>query len=268
MDASEVPPSGNATRPAGAPGSPPIPDAVWSFRGYHLEGSNFATALIHLYRAEVTRANSWRSRLDVTTNWAVVSTAAAISFAFAQPNTHHSVIILITILVTLFLFIEARRYRYYELWSYRIRIIEIDFFAAMLIPPFKPRVDWSQNLAQSLVNPQFPISIWEAFGRRLRHTYMWVYLVLGIAWLAKLLLYPEGITSLEELLQRSSMGALKGWAVLLLHFIFYTVLIAIGLWTRQMQKATGEVLHRRAGAIRDLTSDIDQEERAEPVEEP
>lgn len=260
MSASELPPGGNPPRAAGPDD---LPNEVWTYRGYHLEASNFATALVHLYRAEITRANAWRSRLDVTTNWAVISTGAAISFAFAQPTTHHGVIMLITVLVTLFLFIEARRYRYYELWSYRIRIIEIDFFAAMLTPPFKPRPDWSQNLAQSLVNPQFPITMWEAFGRRLRRNYMWMYLVLELSWIAKLVLFPEGITSFDEIIQRSALGALKGWAVLLLHIIFYSVLIAIMIWTQQMRRSSGEVLHRRAGDIRDLTSDIDSERQAE-----
>ena len=32
----------------------------------------FANAMIHFYRAEVTRANVWRQRLDATTNWAVI----------------------------------------------------------------------------------------------------------------------------------------------------------------------------------------------------
>src|SRR5262245_17025546 len=102
------------------------------------DASNLNTAMVHLYRAEVTRANSWRARLDVTTNWALLSTAAAISFAFGQQNTHHSVIILNTLLITLFLFLEARRYRYYELWSYRVRLMESDFFAPLLVSPFRP----------------------------------------------------------------------------------------------------------------------------------
>jgi uncharacterized membrane protein len=255
MNRSDVSSGADAGRPAGSPQGP-VADMVWSYRGYQLEGSNFATALVHLYRGEITRANAWRTRLDVTTNWAIVTTVAAISFAFAQPDTHHSVIILITVLVTLFLFIEARRYRYFELWSYRIRLIETDFFAAMLVPPFRPRADWSQNLAQSLMNPQFPISIWEAFGRRLRRNYMWIYLVLGLAWISKLLLFPEGISTIDELFQRTAMGALKGWVVILIQLLFYGWLIAIGIFTYGMQKSSGEVLRQQRRAIYDLTSNI------------
>ncbi|HSM70315.1 MAG TPA: DUF2270 domain-containing protein, partial [Anaerolineales bacterium] len=89
-------------------------EPVWTYRGYKLKASEFVTSMVHFFRAEVSRANVWRQRLDTTTNWAVVSTGATLSIAFSQPTIHHSIIILNTLLVTWFLFIEARRYRYYE----------------------------------------------------------------------------------------------------------------------------------------------------------
>ena len=106
-------------------------EPVWTYRGYRLKTSEFVTAMVHFFRAEVTRANVWRQRLDTTTNWAVVATGATLSIAFSQSNVHHSVILLNTLLVLWFLFIEARRYRYYELWSYRVRLTETDFYAAI-----------------------------------------------------------------------------------------------------------------------------------------
>ena len=78
----------------------------------------------HYYRAEIQRSNVWRSRLDTTTNWAVVTVAASITFVFAAPENHWGVFLLVMLLVMLFLFIEARRYRYYELWSLRARLME------------------------------------------------------------------------------------------------------------------------------------------------
>ena len=137
--------------------------------------------MMHYYRAEIQRSNTWRTRLDATTNWAVITTGAAITFALARPDNHFGVIILNTLLVTLFLWIEARRYRYYELWSYRARLLETDFFAAMLIPPFTPRAEWGEPLEKSLLQPDFPISVWEAFGRRLRRNYLWIFVVPGSA---------------------------------------------------------------------------------------
>ena len=159
-------------------------DSVWSYRGYQLRSSEFNTAMVHLYRGEVARANVWRQRLDATTNWAVIVTGAAISVAFSEGVGNHGVIILSTLLITIFLYLEARRYRYYELWSYRVRLIETNFYAAMLVPPFGPAPEWAEKLAHTLLQPSFPISVWEAFGRRLRRNYGWLYLVLALAWLA------------------------------------------------------------------------------------
>ena len=221
-------------------------EPVWTYRGYRLRPSEFTTAMVHLFRAEITRANVWRQRLDATTNWAVVTTGATITFAFSQSLGHHSVIILNTLLVTLFLFIEARRYRYYELWSYRVRLMETDFFGAMLVPPFRPAPDWAESLAENLLHPDFPISMWEAFGRRYRRNYMWIYLVLGLAWLAKVLLHPTVATSWSELIARGAIGGLPGWLVLTVGVIFNGLLMLIGLLTVGLQHATGEVLPRYA----------------------
>jgi len=219
-------------------------DAIWMYQGTQLRTSDVNTAMVHLYRAEVTRANSWRSRLDVTTNWAILSIAAAVSFAFSQPETHHSVIILNALLTTVFLFIEARRYRYYELWSYRVRLMETDFYAALLVPPFSPDADWAKKLAENLLHPQFTISIWEAVGRRLRRNYVWIYLMLLIAWLAKLLLYPASIESWEQIITRARMGIVPGWLVMSIVVIFYASLLVVALATRGLRQAAGEIFPR------------------------
>lgn len=232
----------NATQEIAADGVMPIVSDGWSFRGYRMRSGEFNAAIIHLYRAEITRANTWRNRLDVTTNWALVATSAAITFAFGDQSAHHSVIILSTLMTTLFLFIEARRYRYYELWSYRIRLIETDYFAAMLVPPFGPDPTWAKQLSDSLLNPQFPITMWEAFGRRFRRNYMWIYLVLGLAWIAKIILYPEVITGIPDLFNRASMGVIPGWLVLLVGLGFNGALFVIGVLTWTLRQATGEIL--------------------------
>ena len=132
-------------------------EPVWTYRGYQLRPSEFTTAMVHFFRAEVQRANVWRQRLDTTTNWAVITTGAAISFAFSRTLAEdHKVIILNVLLVTLFLYIEARRDRYYELWSYRVRLMETDFFAAMLVPPFHPAPDWLRPWPRVCSIPSYP----------------------------------------------------------------------------------------------------------------
>lgn len=225
---------------------PPLdPDEpVWTYRGYRLKTSEFVTAMVHFFRAEVQRANVWRQRLDTTTNWAVVATGATLSVAFSQPDIHHSIIILNTLLVIWFLFIETRRYRYYELWSYRVRLMETDFYAAMLVPPFHPSPEWAESLAENLLSPSFPISIWEAFGRRLRRNYAWIFIILYASWVAKIWLFPEPARGWEEFVQRSAVGPVPGGVMIALGFGFYAFLLFVGLATISMTKATGEVLPR------------------------
>lgn len=226
---------------------PPIPqeeEAVWTYRGYRLKTSEFVTAMVHLFRSEIQRANVWRQRLDTTTNWAVVATGATLSISFSQPNVHHGVIILNTLLVTWFLFIEARRYRYYELWSYRVRLMETDFFAAMLVPPFHPSPEWAESLAENLLSPSFPISMWEAFGRRLRRNYLWIFLILYVSWMGKSYLFPDPAASLQEFIQRGAVGPIHGAVMIALGIVYHLFLLLIAIGTVGMNKATGEVLPR------------------------
>ncbi|HEX9839095.1 MAG TPA: DUF2270 domain-containing protein [Anaerolineales bacterium] len=222
----------------------PADEPVWTYRGYRLKSGEFVTAMVHFFRAEVNRANVWRQRLDTTTNWAVVSTGATLSIAFSQPDIHHAIIILNTLLVMWFLFIEARRYRYYELWSYRVRLMETDFYAAMLVPPFHPSPEWAESLAENLLAPSFPISMWEAFGRRLRRNYLWIFLILYASWAAKIWLFPVPATTLAEFIHRSAAGPVSGEMMILLGFVVYSFLILVAIATISMTRATGEILPR------------------------
>lgn len=233
-------------------------EPVWTYRGYELKAGEFTTAMVHLFRAEVQRANIWRQRLDTTTNWAVVTTGALISFAFSQTQGSAVVVLLNMALVTMFLVIEARRYRYYELWSYRIRLMETDFFAAMLVPPFHPSPEWAESLAESLLQPDFPISNWEALGRRLRRNYWWIYAIVGSAWLAHLWLLPATAVSWQEFLKRAEVGGISGGIVLAGMLAAYLVLTILGLATLPLQHAAGEVLPRH-----DLTP-VEVDEKARP----
>lgn len=221
-----------------------IEEPVWTYRGYQLKSSEFVTALVHFFRAEIQRANVWRQRLDTTTNWAVVATGATLSISFSQPNVHHGVIILNTLLVTWFLFIEARRYRYYELWSYRVRLMETDFYAAMLVPPFHPSPEWAESLAENLLSPSFPVSMWEAFGRRLRRNYLWIYLILFMSWIGKSYLFPEPAQTIQEFVLRGAIGPIPGVVVITLGIVYHGFLLLVAIATSGMHKATGEVLPR------------------------
>ncbi len=222
--------------------TPPENEPVWTFRGYQLKASEFNTAMVHFFRAEVQRANVWRQRLDTTTNWAVVTTGAALTYSFNDgPNTH-LVILINLLLVTMFLTIEARRYRFYEVWSSRVRLMETDFYAAMLVPPFRPAADWGESLAENLLHPHFTISFWEALGRRYRRNYIWIYAILAVAWMAKLILLPEPAANFAEVVSRAAIGTGGGEVVFTGWALFNVLLLVTGILTSRLHEATGEVL--------------------------
>lgn len=247
-------------------GNIPKYDPVWTFRGYEMRPSEFNTAMVHYYRAEIQRSNVWRTRLDTTTNWAVVATGAAITFAFSSAINTYLVIVLDTLLVLLFLAIEARRYRYYELWSLRTRLMETDFFAAMLVPPFSPHEGWDETLAQTLLQPEFPISRLEALGRRLRNNYLWIILILGAALILKLFIHPTHARSLSEMADRAALGPISGQILLLVWIAFIVTIVVLALATTGLTDATGEILpkYNIPDVFNDLLVGAD---RAEGVEE-
>ena len=198
------------TQPLGAEPLDGEDACTWVFRGYQLDPAHFTTAMVHFYRGELTRANTWRTRLDTTTNWAVVSVGAALTFVFGASQNPHFVLLLMLLLVLTFLQIEARRYRYYALWSYRVRLMETNFFAAMLAPPFRPSSDWADHLVDSLLHPTFPIALWEAVSRRFRRNYVWLIILLLISWWAKLSIHPELAPDWATVVERAAVGSIPG----------------------------------------------------------
>lgn len=202
---------------------------TWTFRGYRLDPAHFTTAMVHLYRGEMNRANVWRTRLDSTTSWAVITVGAALTFVFGAPQNPHFVLLLVFTLVLTFLAIEARRYRYYVLWSHRVRLMETDFFAAMLVPPFRPSSDWADRLAESLLHPVFLIAWWEAVGRRFRRNYVWLVTLLLISWGVKLALHPvlapDGVTVVE----RAAVGSVPGGWIMAAVGLVYGALVMLTL---------------------------------------
>ena len=191
------------------------------------------TALCHYYRAEMDRANTWRKRLDVTTNWAIVTTAAFLSVSFGNPKFPHFVIILATIFVLFFLIIESRRYKYFDLWRWRIALLNENFFTQVISPGTRPlRDNWREMLSSELRNSKFKISFMEAFGRRLRRNYSWIFILLGICWFAKIVIHPTPLEHISDILQRATVfDLIPGSVVLAIGVIFNTTLIVIAFTT-------------------------------------
>ncbi|MBA2705828.1 MAG: DUF2270 domain-containing protein [Blastocatellia bacterium] len=215
--------------------------------------AEFNTAMIHFYRGEVQRSNIWRTRLDTTTYWAVLTAGATLSFAFSSSTNPHFVIPINSILIGIFLLMEARRYRYYEIWSSRVRILETGYFAQLLAPEGVTHDEaWAEHLASDLITPHFTITEWEAVGRRLRRNYLWIFVLLALSWNLKVYLHPVPAHDFNTFIDRATVGVVPGWFVFAVGVFFNAAIAIFAIGTLRLREATGEVLPQHQFALRPL----------------
>jgi uncharacterized membrane protein len=153
-----------------------------------LPRSDTATVLAHFYRGEVGRIMIWRQRMDVTTNWAVGITTALITGGYTQEGGNHFIFVLGYFVLFLLLSIEGRRFRHYHAYLCRVRALEKHFIGAALGgQPLagSPPPAWCGDLLRDLERPSFKISKCHAIFSRFRKTYYWLYLLLTLIWLLK-----------------------------------------------------------------------------------
>lgn len=191
--------------------------------------SEFITALVHYHRAEIARMAGWRDRIDRTTNWAITGVAAMLSLSLSTPSAHHGVLLFAMILVQLLLLIEARRYRFFDVYRGRVRLVERNYFAQMFAPTKEVDKDWAGLLGKDLREPKFVMSLKEAMSRRLRRNYVWMFLIMLLAWVLKISspklqdlgAQRDVVTSLREIVGNAALGPLPGWFILLAVALFY-----------------------------------------------
>lgn len=189
-------------------------------------------ALAHLYRGEVYRSTIWRTRLDTTTNWAVVVTGVSFSVAFGSPNATALPLVLVGLLLSVFLIQEARRYRYFNVWRARARLMETDFYAPILRGSGQLRgQSWNDLLADDYLRPKFHISFARAVGRRLRKNYVYVFAIQLLAYCGKLAIHPTPLTSTGQIFERATIGPVPGNVVLVLGLLFYGFWVIFAAWT-------------------------------------
>ena len=109
------------------------------------------TMLAHLYRGEMYRSKVWRTRFDATTNWAVATTGIALSVAFSDAENSPLPLVLVALLDLVFLAIEARRYRYFDIWRTRVRLMEVSMYGPLLrLEGYGVDNGWNEALALNL----------------------------------------------------------------------------------------------------------------------
>ena len=194
-------------------------------------------ALAHLYRGELYRSTVWRTRLDATTNWAVVTTGIALSLTFSSASASPLPLALVGLLVAVFLYIEARRYCFFDFWRVRAHVLEVHFFGPILRGQ-GIRVDnsWNEILYQDYRAPNLHITMLEAAGRRLRRNYAWIFAIQVVAYIGKLLIHPVPIASIEDVWARATMGPVPGQLVLLAGLVFHAIWLTVAIVTLRSRR--------------------------------
>ncbi len=191
--------------------------------------SEFITALAHYHRAEIGRMAGWRDRIDRTSNWAITGVAAMLSLSLSTPSAHHGVLLFAMLVVLLLLLIEARRYRFFDVYRGRVRLIERNYFAPMFTAAEASEEHWAGVLGQDLRQPRFLMSLGAAMSRRLRRNYIWMFLILLMAWILKISspklqslgVHQEMAISFGEIVENAALGPIPGWVVLALVAMFF-----------------------------------------------
>lgn len=187
------------------------------------------------YRGELDRETTWRTRLDQTTTWAVTVVAAIITWAFSSPDNPHYIILVGVLAVTIFLFVEARRYRDYDVYRSRIRIYQANLLADALDPSRElEHENWRAELGQDYRRPTLKVSTQEAVANRLRRVYLALLAVLLAAWLFRITVFAPG-----DWLATAAIAAIPGSTVVAVVGAFYAVVLAVAFWPRD-REAMGE----------------------------
>jgi uncharacterized membrane protein len=196
----------------------------------------------------MARMMSWRDRLDRTTNWAITGVGAMLSVSLSSPQSHHGVLLFAMVLIFLMLYIESRRYRFFHVYRSRVRLMERNYYVRIFSA--RDMIDmthWMNQLGEDLRLPRFTITTTQAMARRLRRNYIWLFLILLLAWLLKTstgVLQPTGtaeiIHSTGELFRNAAIGYVPGLVVVILIVSFYGWMFYVMIKHRE---ASGELAY-------------------------
>lgn len=178
--------------------------------------------IYHYYRAEIYRETNWRNRMDTTTNWSIVVTAAILSFAFSNENIPHSVILVNYVLVLFFLYIESRRFRYYWQLRQRTRLLEKNLLSGIFgEKKSKDSDSWKEKLVESFHSHDVGMPRWESIGWRIRRNYFLILPLIFVSWLAKVQTYPFSAKNFSEYIFHAKVWIFPGV------FVFTVFLLSI-----------------------------------------
>lgn len=230
---------------------PPDRPAPSRFEDYPLTRQEYLNVMVHFYRGEMSRSTAWRQRLDSTTNWAVLTTAGMLSFTLGSVENHHIILLLSNFIILSYVLIEARRYRYFEVYRARVRMLEENFLIPVVTRQLEsPMLSWREMVAMDLDLPKYKTTMLEAVGFRLRRNYVHVFAILLGGWFVKLMIHKTMFTSFADLWPRMAVGTIPSWVIAAMGILFYLVLFAVAWAARHTHG--GEPEDEIAGLERNL----------------
>ena len=205
----------------------------------NLKDPCYVTALSHFYRGELGRIMIWRQRLDVTTTWAITTSTTIIGFAFSIREVPHIIFFFNLALVWIMLWIEARRYRFYDAFRGRVRMLEAHFLVPMISQ--SPKIldgEWRRLVCEDLILPSFKISKLEAVARRLKRNYAFIFGFVMLAWTLKIFIHTkEPIRSFGDFYYAMAVHQLPSW---LAFGVYSGTILVISLLMLFMLRSTSE----------------------------
>ena len=194
---------------------------------------SYVNAMSHFYRGELGRIMAWRARLDSTTNWAITSTSTIFTVAFSIERVPHIIFFFNIAIVWVMLWIEARRYRFYDAFRARVRMLEAHFLVPIVAQNTKLlQGEWQKLVCEDLLLPSFKISAFEAVGRRLHRNYIFIFLIILTAWVTKIFLHAQPrIDSFASFYAALRVGtSIPSWLVAAVFVSTFVSVIAVTIY--------------------------------------
>ena len=214
----------------------------------------FHTSMVHLYRGEMHRMTTWRSRLDTTSHWAILLTTGMTTFALGSRDLPHFILLLGLAINTIFMLMEARRYQHLHHSKWRIQLLEHNYFASQLRPGVTPKEPtWRRQLSDDLEQPHFTISLFLSARLRLRRNYLMLVYFITAVWLAKLLIHPHAPATAREFYSRLSVGELfPPWFVVATAAVFLALASLLAVLTPSEEVLERWTLRQQSGLSQEL----------------
>jgi uncharacterized membrane protein len=169
-----------------------------------LSRSEYIMAIVHLYRG------------------AVLTAAGLLAFGFRSPDNPHWPLLFGTLLITLLLGYEARRFQMFDVWRARLRKIEENFYGPILRRnPVSPQKEWGERVARDLLAPSYKLGYRQAVRARFVRNYWAIYAVLFLSWCVKVSIHPDPATTWDVVRNNVGHGIL--WWIPLAYIGFLLV---------------------------------------------